>query len=418
MPQIRQFAKWVKDVAKRFNDWANSERGRRQIRQFMNRIVPVAREFARQVGRIATKFIQLAQKHAPELRAALRFVGNAIIFVLRKGSDFLDFASKWINRIQAARKAWRGLPGPVRAAARIIGHIVKFLLTPPIVRFGRRVGDVVEKVEKAVKAIKKYFRGLPKPVRDATGAAAKGALGPWGMVYDKLVGRSIIPDIVRGVIKWFGRLLGRNGPADATRKMVSAVLNAASNLGRGIYNALKGIGTGFYGLGVSAISGFARGFFAYAQKIAQRIFDFFRNVIEAGRNALNSRSPSREFANLGADSIEGYVQGVLGQRARAEEATRSVMRSSVDAALAEQARLRMAPALSASRQYRPGPSREAGGSYFRRAEPNLYSTQSTQTRNHNVNVSITADKNTRDSGVNVRELEGTIFSIIEDKLNG
>ena len=85
MPQIRQFARWVRDVSRRFNEWANSEKGRQQIRQFMNQIVPVAKEFAQQVGRIATKFIQLAQKHGPELRAAIRGVGNAIVFILQEG---------------------------------------------------------------------------------------------------------------------------------------------------------------------------------------------------------------------------------------------------------------------------------------------------------------------------------------------
>ena len=404
MPQIRQFARWIRDVARRFNDWANSERGRRQIRQFMNRIVPVAREFALQVWRIARRFIELAQKHGPALRAAIRAVGRAIVFVLDVGDKIITTIRVLGNAGKTASPRLRLMIGAMKAVGRAIAGLM------PNLRNLRR------SVRTTVDFIGWIWGKLPDRVGKHSKAAADRSVGPFKDAHARLVGNSIIPDIVRGVIGWFGKLLGRNGPADATRKMVSAVLNAASGLGKDIYNALRGIGTGFYSLGVSAISGFARGFFAYAQKIAQRIFDFFRGVIEAGRNALNSRSPSREFANLGADSIEGYVQGVLGQRARAEEATRSVMRSSVDAALAEQARLRMAPALTASRQYRPGLPGESGGSYFRPANPARYSTQSTQTRN--VNVTITADRNTRDSGVNMREVEGTIFEIVRDVLNG
>jgi hypothetical protein len=84
-PEGKKLAVEIKKVADRLTEWAKSAKGRAEIKAFLQRAVPQAIEFAKNVYKIVAAFVKLANDAAPAVTNALKLI-NAVLDVV-KGKD-------------------------------------------------------------------------------------------------------------------------------------------------------------------------------------------------------------------------------------------------------------------------------------------------------------------------------------------
>lgn len=88
--------------------------------------------------------------------------------------------------------------------------------------------------------------------------------GAFKWLFDILLGHSIIPDIVNGIIGWFGGLPGRvvsifSGLATGAINKVKSLLNYAKGIPKSIKSVFSGAGSWLWGAGQSIINGLVNG---------------------------------------------------------------------------------------------------------------------------------------------------------------
>lgn len=109
--------------------------------------------------------------------------------------------------------------------------------------------------------------GLGSGVATAVGWIASGLNAIFGWfkwLFDVLLGHSIIPDIVNGIIGWFGGLPGRvvsifSGLATGAINKVKSLLNYAKGIPGSIKSVFSGAGSWLWGAGQSIINGLVSG---------------------------------------------------------------------------------------------------------------------------------------------------------------
>ncbi|GAA3441066.1 phage tail protein [Planomonospora venezuelensis] len=99
-----------------------------------------------------------------------------------------------------------------------------------------------------------------------------------------------------------------------------------------IVSALGNLGSLLLQAGKDVIQGFINGVKAMASQAAAAVKTTIGNVVPGAKLVLDSHSPSRVFENIGADTIKGFVGGVLSQEGAAVNAVKGVMGAAINAA--------------------------------------------------------------------------------------
>jgi phage-related protein len=220
-----------------------------------------------------------------------------------------------------------------------------------------------------VSGVARFFTTTLSNLAGFIGGIVRGIVNVFKWLYNILIGNSIIPDLVRGIAQWFGRLAGLVlGPLDRFRSFVvdrfQAVVNwargfpgrmvgALSSLGgqitsvassalarfrsavvsggntvvswvRGlpgmIRGALGGLGGLLYGAGQNLIQGMVNGIRSVAGSLVSAAKSVVGSAIDGAKNLLGISSPSKVFAEIGRDTGRGLVIGLDGAQARVNDA--------------------------------------------------------------------------------------------------
>jgi tape measure domain-containing protein len=229
----------------------------------------------------------------------IRAIGSlfsGLIKIFKGVIDFIAgvFTGDWDRALRGLREIWDGLwdaiYGTLANLSKAIGHLVLGL----------------------VKAIIKFFTNL----------------------WDELVGHSIIPDMVKGILSWFQKMV--NG--------VKAVINAIATIFRGFatvvrtfalyfYNgvnqivgwfkslpgkikgALSGAASWLYNTGKNIVEGLVRGVKSMAGFLKNAILNLIPGPVRSiVANALGISSPSKVFMKYGKNVVEGFVLGLHGEQ--------------------------------------------------------------------------------------------------------
>jgi phage-related protein len=96
------------------------------------------------------------------------------------------------------------------------------------------------------------------------GAGLNAIFGLFRWLFDVLLGHSVIPDIVNGIIGWFGSLPSRvisifSGLATGAINKVKSLLSYAKGIPKSIKSTFSGAGSFLYGAGQSIINGLVNG---------------------------------------------------------------------------------------------------------------------------------------------------------------
>jgi phage-related protein len=218
-------------------------------------------------------------------------------------------------------------------------------------------------------SVARYFTTTLSNLGTAIGAILKRIVSVFQWLYNILVGNSIIPDLVRAIAQWFGRLAGLVlGPLDRFRSFVVDKFQAVANWVRGfpgrmvsalsslggnivsvasnalarfrnaviagantvvswvrglpsmIRNGLGNMGSLLYGAGQNLIHGMANGIRSVAGSLVSAAKSVVGSAIDGAKNLLGISSPSKVFHGIGVDTGRGLVLGLNGAQARVDAA--------------------------------------------------------------------------------------------------
>lgn len=230
----------------------------------------------------------------PVIKAIISFV-SGIIKIFKGITDFLIgvFTGDWSRAWMGIKEIWDGIWDA------IIGTLVNL------------VKAIVNLVKGLVTSVVNFFKSL----------------------YNSLVGHSIIPDLVNGIINWFKKLIAPiqgviNTVGSILRGFASVVskfaqyfydgVNKATNFFKAlpgkIISAVGSLTSKLYSLGVNAMEGFLNGLGSLAGRVYAKARSIADTVKSAIKGALGIASPSKVFKEYGRNVVQGFVLGLSGEQ--------------------------------------------------------------------------------------------------------
>ncbi|MDX3835583.1 phage tail protein [Streptomyces europaeiscabiei] len=236
-----------------------------------------------------------------------------------------------------------------------------------------------------------HFTGTFSRIGSIVGSIVQGIVDRFVWLYNILIGNSIVPDLINGIISWFTRLPGmafsalasfaggiariattalsrfraaivsgantaiafvRGIPGRARSALTSlggmiasvasaalsrfrsAISTGASNaisVVRGIpgrvRGALDGIGSLLSGAGADLMRGMIGGIKSMAGSLASTAKSVVGGAVSAAKSALGIKSPSKVFAEIGRDTGRGFIKGLTGTKSQIKSTTEKIVGS-------------------------------------------------------------------------------------------
>lgn len=116
-------------------------------------------------------------------------------------------------------------------------------------------------------------------------------------LYNELVGHSIIPDMIQGIIEWFGKL-----PGEVVAFVSQMITDALNVLGSGVQD--------FIAAGQNLIEGLRAGIEDKVQAVIDFLASKLEEAIRISKQILGIKSPSKVFAGMGKDLMLGLARGI------------------------------------------------------------------------------------------------------------
>jgi phage-related minor tail protein len=274
------------------------------------------------------------------LEASLPTIEEMIGNVINAYFDFMDaigdFAqTPFFDEIIASieRLVLLSLPALVGGVELFIGMGTAFYDTASfIVKAIDWVGNTFLVVKEKIKPVTDFLIHVGKTILD-------GLLYWFKKLYDKLVGNSIVPDLVNDIIKWFSKLPGKiaglikdlvskgidkfNSLKDKAistiKNMVTKLINKFKDLvskGRdkfedfkkAITKKLKSID--LYDIGADIVQGLIDGLGSLLQSVKNKAAEIAKAVEKALKDKLKLKSPSKVMYDIGVNIVEGLNLGL------------------------------------------------------------------------------------------------------------
>lgn len=242
-----------------------------------------------------------------------------------------------------------------------------------------------------VSGVVAHFTGTLSRIGSVVGSIVQGVVDRFTWLYNILIGNSIIPDLINGIIGWFTRLPGmafsalaslasgiariattalnrfraaivsgattaisfvRGIPGKARAALAalggmiasvataafnrfrSAITSGASNaisFVRGIPGRIKGAlgnaGSLLYSVGRNIIQGMVNGVKSMAGSLVSAAKGVVSGAVEGAKSLLGISSPSKVFAQIGRDTGAGFIKGLTGTEAQIKAAAGKVSSS-------------------------------------------------------------------------------------------
>ena len=366
---IGNLAKWVKDTA--------LPALKEMWRTFKEEILPIVQEY---VEHIKTEVLPTVQKFADTLGILLDKFGKLTdgtedssgrldIFLvaldqssqaLAKLSAGMDLFNAWIDAvgdwalkfIDFAKGASDGINTFIRTLAKLenVGAILGALVDM-FARTGTLAVDALKgALTGAWPKVNNWLGGMPNRVFEAIGDLAGAVVGR---------GRQAIAGMFDGIRdKWHqvnawlggtpGRLVGSVGDLGSVligrgREALAGLASGARDKFDGVREWFAGIGTRLkdsigdltgklFGAGRDLILGFKAGILDAVRGLIDAVKDAIGSAIQAAKDKLQSRSPSKVFMRIGSDAVEGMAIGVTKAGPIAARASANVAQSTIGAA--------------------------------------------------------------------------------------
>lgn len=161
----------------------------------------------------------------------------------------------------------------------------------------------------------------------------KTIVGYFQKLYDVLVGHSIIPDLVKAILMWFGKLAAPikaafsaissavksfativNNFVKNVASGVTTVINYFKNLASKIKGAFGSAASWLYSAGKNIVQGLVNGVRSMGGYLKNAILNLIPGPVRSiVSNALGINSPSKVFEGYGRNVVQGFVNGISGE---------------------------------------------------------------------------------------------------------
>jgi len=194
------------------------------------------------------------------------------------------------------------------------------------------VGNTFLVVKAKIKPVTDFLIHVGKTILD-------GLLYWFYKLYDALVGHSIVPDLVNGIINWFSKLPGKiiglisnlvsqginkfnslkDNAINTIKNMITGLINKFSDLvskGREKFEDFKKTITkklksiNLYDIGANIVQGLINGLGSLLQSVKNKAGEIAKAVEGALRDKLKLKSPSKVMYGIGLNIVEGLNLGL------------------------------------------------------------------------------------------------------------
>lgn len=289
-----------------------------------------------QGGPIMERFKAIWADLQPVLQAVAVIVGAVLAVAMGLLSGIITGV---LNALSPLMLAFQGLIA-------IVVNVFKFIV-------GVFTGDgamIKEAVAGIGQGIVDVFGGLLGAVVGFLVGFVEGVVGFFTGLYDTLVGHSVIPDMVNGIVEWIAQLPERAMAfvASLVERFVSAALNMkdrvvaaisalvdgavafleglpaeVERLIRAAADAALGVASVFLSVGHDLMQGLINGI--RNNPITNAIRDIVQSGIQKAKDLLGIKSPSTVFAGIGTNMGLGLVNGMEGMAGAVAQAARSLV---------------------------------------------------------------------------------------------
>jgi len=204
-------------------------------------VVTVAERFGKKVALVFGTVLAVvgavvaAIVSAPALVVAA--IGVAIGAILGLIWTFRDtFVSIMVGLVDIIIRTFFNLVGGIWKVIKGIINIIQGLVTAIV---GFIVGIFTGNFQKMMQGIKEFVKG----VGQIFWGLVDLILAPFKAIFNAIIGNSIIPEMVNGIIDFLFKLPGK--AFDMAESLVQNIINGIKGVGNGIWNALKSVLPGF-----------------------------------------------------------------------------------------------------------------------------------------------------------------------------
>lgn len=278
---------------------------------------------AKTVVQLAPSFLQVGQAFGQVLVAAAPLMAALSQLTAQLLPALLPLLTPLINTVVALASALSG-----QLASTMTNIVVPALqLVSNLLR-----GDFTaawNSLKTLVSGVATHFIGTLSRIASVIGSILRGIVDRFTWLYNVLIGNSIIPDLVRGIVSWFGKLASLVlGPLERFRSSVVDRFTAVANWARGfpgrMVSALASLGGQLASLASSALSRF-RGAVISGGNSA---LAWIRGL--PGRAASALGNLSGYLVSSGRSLISGFVRGILDKVGDVTSAVGSVVSKARD----------------------------------------------------------------------------------------
>lgn len=178
-------------------------------------------------------------------------ISKALEPAIKAVSEFFDS----IRSFFGIEKAAGGLEGIMdflgwafKGLAIVLGFLIKWALFP-IIRALKVFGFAFKVVQFGIQKIIEVFMGVTSPLKAISDFAKnvwEGVTKLFSDLYNYLIGNSLIPDLINGIIKWFNFLITPFKIFREGLKMIGGILSGVWQIIKGVFTLdVKSIGRGF-----------------------------------------------------------------------------------------------------------------------------------------------------------------------------
>lgn len=258
---------------------------------------------AKTVVQLAPSFLQVGQAFGQVVVAAAPLLAALSQLTAQLLPALLPLLTPLINTVVALASALAG-----QLASTMTNLVVPALqLVTNLLR-----GDFTaawNSLKTLVSGVAAHFTGTLSRIASVIGSILKGIVDRFTWLYNVLIGNSIIPDLVRGIVSWFGKLASLIlGPLERFRASVVARFTAVVNWARGfpgrMVSALASLGGRLMSLASGALSRFR----AAVISGGNSALAWIRGL--PGRAASALGNLSGYLVSSGRSLISGFVRGI------------------------------------------------------------------------------------------------------------
>lgn len=258
---------------------------------------------AKTVVQLAPSFLQVGQAFGQVVVAAAPLLAALSQLTARLLPALLPLLTPLINTVVALASALAG-----QLASTMTNIVVPAIqLVTNLLR-----GDFTaawNSLKTLVSGVATHFIGTLSRIASVVGSILKGIVDRFTWLYNVLIGNSIIPDLVRGIVAWFGKLASLVlGPLERFRSSVVARFTAVVNWARGfpgrMVSALAALGGRLASLASAALSRFR----AAVISGGNSALAWIRSLPGRAASALGNLGGL--LVSSGRSLISGFVRGI------------------------------------------------------------------------------------------------------------